>query len=189
MTAIAKSTVLDVPRDPFPAVLQPTDARKMAENNPLYEMNPPLKIGGETIEGHARGRKDIAVNSPPKHQTLTEMDNLHAIQKQLEFYFSDANLSRDGFFKSQVQNSADRSLSIELLLNCNRLRLLARVRSSNNYDEVKDKFYDLQTFIGRVEANKSIRVELLTCYDIGGCNGNGPFLLLKSTEKDSLLTT
>nr|VZI36356.1 unnamed protein product [Spirometra erinaceieuropaei] len=52
------------------------------------------------------------------------MDNLQAIQKQLEFYFSDANLSRDGFFKSELQSSADQSLSVNLLLNCNRLRLI-----------------------------------------------------------------
>uniref|UniRef100_A0A183THS3 Serine/arginine-rich splicing factor 2 n=1 Tax=Schistocephalus solidus TaxID=70667 RepID=A0A183THS3_SCHSO len=75
-----------------------------------------------------------------------EMDNLHAIQKQLEFYFSDANLSRDGFFKSELQNSADRSLSVNLLLNCNRLRLLgataetvvAAAEHSNILDPVRN---------------------------------------------------
>lgn len=47
-----------------------------------------------------------------------------AIRKQLEFYFSDANLSRDGFFRAELQRSPDAAISLEVLLKCNRLKNL-----------------------------------------------------------------
>ncbi|VDN96170.1 unnamed protein product [Rodentolepis nana] len=47
-----------------------------------------------------------------------------AIRKQLEFYFSDANLSHDGFFFAELKRSPDESIGFDLLLRCNKLRSL-----------------------------------------------------------------
>ncbi|TPP61277.1 La protein 7, partial [Fasciola gigantica] len=46
------------------------------------------------------------------------------IQRQIEFYLSDANLSRDKFFAQQMKNREDEGIPIELLLNCHRLQML-----------------------------------------------------------------
>ncbi|KAH9282380.1 La-related protein 7 [Echinococcus granulosus] len=51
-----------------------------------------------------------------------------AIRKQLEFYFSDANLSHDGFFRAEVQRTPDASLGVDLLLRCNKLKALGATR-------------------------------------------------------------
>ncbi|KAL5110667.1 Serine/arginine-rich splicing factor 12 [Taenia crassiceps] len=51
-----------------------------------------------------------------------------AIRKQLEFYFSDVNLSHDGFFRAEVQRNPDASLCLDVLLRCNKLRALGATR-------------------------------------------------------------
>lgn len=51
-----------------------------------------------------------------------------AIRKQLEFYFSDANLSHDGFFRAEVQRTPDASLGLDLLLRCNKLKALGATK-------------------------------------------------------------
>lgn len=46
------------------------------------------------------------------------------IRRQIEFYLSDANLSRDQFFSQQMKNREDGGIPIELFLNCHRLQML-----------------------------------------------------------------
>ncbi|VDD82069.1 unnamed protein product [Mesocestoides corti] len=61
--------------------------------------------------------------TPPMSNSDTDVD-ISSIRKQLEFYFSDANLSRDGFFRFEVERSPDGGLSLDVLLKCNKLRAL-----------------------------------------------------------------
>ncbi|KAL5966707.1 La-related protein 7 [Taenia solium] len=62
--------------------------------------------------------------------TVTNGDavDAKAVRKQLEFYFSDANLSHDGFFRAEVQRTPDASLGLDLLLRCNKLKALGATR-------------------------------------------------------------
>ncbi|VDL19941.1 unnamed protein product [Hymenolepis diminuta] len=61
--------------------------------------------------------------APEVYISETEVDR-KAIRKQLEFYFSDANLSHDPFFCTELKRSSDESIGFDLLLRCNKLRAL-----------------------------------------------------------------
>ena len=58
------------------------------------------------------------------------MDVKALIREQLEFYLGDANLSRDGFFRAEMQRSPDTSIGVDLLLRCNKLRAIGATRES-----------------------------------------------------------
>ena len=45
-----------------------------------------------------------------------------AIQKQIEYYLSDANLSRDKFFREQIETDKEGWVSIAHFLNCNKVK-------------------------------------------------------------------
>jgi hypothetical protein len=45
-----------------------------------------------------------------------------AIQKQIEYYLSDANLARDKFFREQIATDKDGWVSIAHFLNCNKVK-------------------------------------------------------------------
>lgn len=61
---------------------------------------------------------------------LTECERRIQIMCQLEFYLSDANLSRDKLFSRQIQERADHGVPISLLLNCNKLVSLGIERTT-----------------------------------------------------------
>jgi len=45
-----------------------------------------------------------------------------AIKKQIEYYMSDANLSRDRFFREQIQTDKEGWIDIAHFLNCNKVK-------------------------------------------------------------------
>ena len=45
-----------------------------------------------------------------------------AIMKQIEYYMSDANLSRDKFFREQIETDKEGWVSIAHFLNCNKVK-------------------------------------------------------------------
>lgn len=69
-----------------------------------------------------------------------------AVRKQLEFYFSDANLSHDGFFRAELQRAPDASISFDVLLRCNKLRALGATKCH---------------LLDAVESSKSLKVNEL----------------------------
>lgn len=48
-----------------------------------------------------------------------------AIQKQIEYYMSDANLSRDRFFREQIETDKEGWCAIAHFLNCNKVKAMA----------------------------------------------------------------
>lgn len=50
--------------------------------------------------------------------------NYEALRKQIEYYLSDKNLKQDEFFYKAIKESNNNSLSIDLLLNCNKVKQL-----------------------------------------------------------------
>ena len=51
-------------------------------------------------------------------------DNTEKMLKQVEFYFSDANLRRDKFMQSKISEDADGMVSLEVLLSFKRMTTL-----------------------------------------------------------------
>jgi len=47
-----------------------------------------------------------------------------SVQKQIEFYLSDANLARDKFFREQIQTDKEGWVSIAHFLNCNKVKAM-----------------------------------------------------------------
>lgn len=54
---------------------------------------------------------------------------IQKLKTQIEYYLSDANLEKDQFFNNLINDSEDRSVSIEVLLNCNNIKKLTTERS------------------------------------------------------------
>jgi hypothetical protein len=50
--------------------------------------------------------------------------NRHKIRQQLEFYFSDSNLSKDRFLKQEIASNSDGYLKANTFLKFNKIRLL-----------------------------------------------------------------
>eukprot|EP00658_Telonema_sp_P-2_P007392 TRINITY_DN12756_c0_g1_i3.p1 TRINITY_DN12756_c0_g1~~TRINITY_DN12756_c0_g1_i3.p1 ORF type:complete len:357 (+),score=146.78 TRINITY_DN12756_c0_g1_i3:99-1169(+) len=48
------------------------------------------------------------------------------IQTQVEYYFSDANLKKDHFFQTQIGKHPEGFIAMELLLKCNKLKMLTQ---------------------------------------------------------------
>ena len=48
--------------------------------------------------------------------------NMETIQKQIEYYLSDANLGRDKFFREQIQTNKEGWVSISHFQNCNKIK-------------------------------------------------------------------
>ena len=53
---------------------------------------------------------------------MVESVNDAAIKKQIEYYLSDANLSRDKFFREQIETDKEGWVSIAHFLNCNKVK-------------------------------------------------------------------
>jgi len=47
------------------------------------------------------------------------------IKKQIEYYMSDANLSRDRFFREQIQIDKEGWIDIAHFLNCNKVKSMS----------------------------------------------------------------
>ena len=69
------------------------------------------------------------------------------LKAQLEYYFSDINLSRDTFFFEKINETTDGFIPIELFLNCNNIKKLAatldqikeQIEESDKLDLSEDK--------------------------------------------------
>ena len=67
--------------------------------------------------------------------------------KQIEYYMSDQNLKTDKFFHNLIRTSKDQFISLNVLLNCNKIQkmrpslrdLEKAVQDSNNLDLSADK--------------------------------------------------
>ena len=55
------------------------------------------------------------------------------LKAQLEYYFSDTNLSRDTFFYEKINETNDGFIPVELFLNCNNIKKLGAT-----IDQVKE---------------------------------------------------
>ena len=44
--------------------------------------------------------------------------------KQIEYYMGDSNLTRDDFFREQIQSSKDGYIELKVFLNCNAVKKL-----------------------------------------------------------------
>ena len=53
---------------------------------------------------------------------MVERKALETLQKQIEFYLSDANLARDKFFREQIQTDKEGWVAIAHFLNCNKIK-------------------------------------------------------------------
>jgi hypothetical protein len=51
-------------------------------------------------------------------------ENVAELKKQIEYYMSDANLSRDKFFREQIQSNKEGWVNIAHFLNCNKVKAL-----------------------------------------------------------------
>merc|ERR1711935_36563 len=58
--------------------------------------------------------------------TPNDMTDAAAILKQVEDYFSDANLKRDHFFQKEISKDTQGFISMDLLLRCNKLKQLTQ---------------------------------------------------------------
>jgi len=47
-----------------------------------------------------------------------------ALQTQIEYYLSDANLEHDKFFHFEVENASEGYLALDLIMNCNKIKKL-----------------------------------------------------------------
>ena len=55
---------------------------------------------------------------------------LPELQKQLEYYLGDTNLSRDQFFYEKIAESADGYLPLEFIEKCNKIKQLSATRAN-----------------------------------------------------------
>lgn len=55
-------------------------------------------------------------------EPVSEGPSAAAIKKQIEYYMSDTNLSRDKFFREQIQTDKEGWVSIAHFLNCNKVK-------------------------------------------------------------------
>lgn len=65
---------------------------------------------------------DSLINQADHKNNFDLDDRCVKIKNQIEFYFSDQNLQRDGFFRKEMFKRTDGGILISLLLNCNLLR-------------------------------------------------------------------
>eukprot|EP00656_Telonema_subtile_P032995 TRINITY_DN3635_c0_g1_i1.p2 TRINITY_DN3635_c0_g1~~TRINITY_DN3635_c0_g1_i1.p2 ORF type:complete len:186 (-),score=79.40 TRINITY_DN3635_c0_g1_i1:61-618(-) len=78
---------------------------------------------------------------------VTMAEQSAAILKQVEYYFSDANLKRDQFFQKEIAKDAQGFISMDMLLRCNKLKQLtqdgaevaAAIASSEQVEVSEDK--------------------------------------------------
>ena len=54
-----------------------------------------------------------------------EATSTATIKKQIEYYLSDANLTRDRFFREQIQTDKEGWVDIAHFLNCNKVKSLS----------------------------------------------------------------
>jgi len=59
-----------------------------------------------------------------RNMAAAEQDLDAQIVKQVEYYFSDANLKRDIFFQKEIQKDPEGYIAMEVLLRCNKLKQL-----------------------------------------------------------------
>ena len=55
-------------------------------------------------------------------EPVSEGPSAASIKKQIEYYLSDQNLSRDKFFREQIQTDKEGWVSIAHFLNCNKVK-------------------------------------------------------------------
>ncbi len=55
-------------------------------------------------------------------------DNKDAIKKQIEYYFSDKNLSKDKFFHNKISADKEGWVDISFIMNCNKVKQLSTVQ-------------------------------------------------------------
>ena len=51
------------------------------------------------------------------------------IKKQVEYYMSDLNLSKDDFFRTQIKSNKDGYLNFECILKCNKVKKMGVLTS------------------------------------------------------------
>jgi hypothetical protein len=51
------------------------------------------------------------------------------IKKQVEYYMSDINLSKDDFFRTQIKSNKDGYLNFECILKCNKVKKMGVLTS------------------------------------------------------------
>lgn len=66
---------------------------------------------------------ETAVDAPVEKKPRVDV-NLDALQKQVEYYLSDANLKHDKFFHTKMSESAEGWLSLTHILACNKVKTL-----------------------------------------------------------------
>eukprot|EP00794_Sanderia_malayensis_P019612 gene19612-21543_t len=95
---------------------------------------------GNTTEEYTRGdnKKEKKVRERKKH-TLT------ALQKQIEFYFGDANLRHDRFLRRAIQNESDGYIDIKVIADFNKMKhisedikLIIKAMKKSNLLQVND---------------------------------------------------
>ena len=60
------------------------------------------------------------------------------IQKQVEYYLSDGNLSKDDFFRTQIKSNKDGYLNFECILKCNKVKKMGVSTAEQLSKAVKD---------------------------------------------------
>lgn len=93
--------------------MDPTDAPSSEQPNQMGE----VVMDAETDDSSAAGAKVSATPPAGKHMKKTrkrKKQMFNQIRQQIEFYFSDANLSKDRFLKKLMEKDP----GILYLLNC-----------------------------------------------------------------------
>ncbi|CAF0710768.1 unnamed protein product [Brachionus calyciflorus] len=62
--------------------------------------------------------------SETKAEELSKKDLRKKLLEQLEFYFSDSNLTKDRFLKKEIENSNEGFINLEIFLHFNKIRML-----------------------------------------------------------------
>ncbi|KAM3186004.1 hypothetical protein ACTXT7_005250 [Hymenolepis weldensis] len=119
--------------------------------SPSAERSPSRGDASRSISPRGRYSQSPGRSRSPSPRKV----NRKAIRKQLEFYFSDANLSHDAFFCTELKRSSDESIGFDLLLRCNKVRALGATTKDHLVEALSRskslKINDLGTGVQRVK--------------------------------------
>ena len=71
-----------------------------------------------------RGAKKRRRSEAPEAAVLSEEEKIVALRRQIEYYFSDKNLSQDEFFHEKISANPEGWLDSSWILGCNRVKKL-----------------------------------------------------------------
>lgn len=167
---VSRSSQRSSPSCDCPAVVAMGDASIDTDTISKKRIPPPLPAEAET--------RDEASAKRQKTEGATSSVDVAALTKQIEYYFSDGNLSRDRFFHEKVSAHPEGWMDMKYILSCKKIQALKATQ-----EDIINVVSDCSNVETKIDDNNAAWIRRLTPLPplvIGKKTGGGK----KSTKDD-----